>query len=89
MTDTQNNAPTPHPHPTNIHTVAESRPGVLSLLNTVRFLTGFPGCTSVQAPGWAEEQSRETRKLPVTGKDGEAWHAAVHGAAKNWVRLSN
>ena len=22
-------------------------------------------------------------------KDGEAWHAAVHGVAKSWTRLSN
>ena len=28
-------------------------------------------------------------KLRETVKDREAWHAAVHGAAKNWKQLSN
>ena len=28
-------------------------------------------------------------KLWETVKDREAWHAAVHGIAKNWTRLSN
>ena len=27
-------------------------------------------------------------KLQETVKDREAWHAAVHGAAKTWTRLS-
>ena len=47
--------------PTYIHTVAESCPGVLSLLYTVHFLTGFPGGTSVQALGGG--QRREVGKL--------------------------
>ena len=28
-------------------------------------------------------------KLQEIMKDREAWHAAVHGAAKNWTQLSN
>ena len=28
-------------------------------------------------------------KLQEMVKDGEAWHAAVHGVAKNWTQLSN
>ena len=28
-------------------------------------------------------------KLQEMGKDREAWHAAVHGVAKNWTGLSN
>ena len=27
--------------------------------------------------------------LQEMGKDREAWHAAVHGVAKNWTGLSN
>ena len=28
-------------------------------------------------------------KLPEIVKDMETWHAAVHGVAKSWTRLSN
>ena len=28
-------------------------------------------------------------KLQVMVKDREAWHAAVHGVAKNWTQLSD
>ena len=28
-------------------------------------------------------------KLQEMVKDREAWHAAVHGTAKSWTRLSN
>ena len=28
-------------------------------------------------------------KLQELGKDREAWHAVVHGVAKNWTRLSD
>ena len=28
-------------------------------------------------------------KLKETVKDREAWHAAIHGMAQNWTRLSN
>ena len=28
------------------------------------------------------------RKLREMVKDGEAWHAAVHGITKSWTRLS-
>ena len=28
-------------------------------------------------------------KLQEIVRDREAWHAAVHGVAKNWTRLSN
>ena len=28
-------------------------------------------------------------KLQEIGKDREAWHATVHGVAKNWIWLSN
>ena len=28
-------------------------------------------------------------KLQETGKDREAWHAAVHGVTKSWTRLSD
>ena len=28
-------------------------------------------------------------KVQVIAKDGEAWHAAVHGVAKSWTPLSD
>ena len=28
-------------------------------------------------------------KLPETMKDREVWHAAAHGVAKSWTRLSD
>ena len=28
-------------------------------------------------------------KLQETGEDREAWHAAIHGVTKSWIRLSD
>ena len=40
--------------------------------------------------GWHHQLSEhEFASTPGVGVDREAWHAAVHGVAKSWTRLSN
>ena len=40
--------------------------------------------------GWHHQlNGHEFEQTPGVGMDREAWHAAVHGVAKNWTRLSD
>ena len=34
-------------------------------------------------------ENMNLRKLQEIAKDREAWHAAIHGVAKSWTRLSD
>ena len=38
--------------------------------------------------GVTDSMDMNLSKLQETVKDGEAWHAAVHGATKSWTRLN-
>ena len=39
--------------------------------------------------GITEAMNMNLGKLWETTRDREAWHAAIHGVAKNWTRLGN
>ena len=39
--------------------------------------------------GITDSMDMSFRKFQKIVKDGEVWHAAVHGVAKNWTQLSD
>ena len=46
--------------------------------------------TEDEMVGWHHRlNGHEFEQVPGDVKDGEAWHAAVHGVAKSQTRLSN
>ena len=48
------------------------------------------GMTEDEMVGWHHNSTNMSlSKLQETEKNREAWCAAVHGAAKIWIRLSN
>ena len=48
------------------------------------------GTTEDDLVGWHHHLNRyEFEQAPGDVKDRELWHAAVHGVAKSWTRLSD
>ena len=48
------------------------------------------GSAEDEIAGWHHQlNGREVSVLQELVMDGEAWHAAVHGAAKSQIRLNN
>ena len=46
--------------------------------------------TEDEMAGWHHQlDGREFEELRELVMDGEAWHAAIHGVAKSWTRLSD